>query len=423
MDLALFQISLGEAVDRETRSTSALGGGASGRANRHRDGEPAARRRNPTANSVNLDFLRAYAVILVVGFHLAKFFNWRFGKVRVTDFGLLGVMLFFVHTTLVLMFSFERQRASGNALLFAPFMIRRIFRIYPLAILVVVCAYLFRIPSDLYFGGFGLLHQSPPNLFANLLLIQNVTLQKANPGVLWSLPLELQMYVALPALFLFASRVKSPWGAIVLWWLAVALWYAVGCSTGMLPLSDGRIRSPIEALLKFTRFTPCFLPGIVAYKLWHAPRALPAWGWPIFLALCSVAFMWISGTQPIETGWFLCFAIGLGACGFREMQNSPLTWATQRVARYSYGIYLVHYFAIWLAFDASRRLNIGSRIAIFLGVLAGLSALLYQAVEAPLIAVGIRWSERMKNRTQSARPAARLAATATRATSCQAGSL
>ena len=71
--------------------------------------------------SFNLDFLRSVAVLLVIGFHLAKLFNWQFGRLRVTDFGLLGVMLFFVHTTVALMFSLERparefERATVPAL-------------------------------------------------------------------------------------------------------------------------------------------------------------------------------------------------------------------------------------------------------------------------------------------------------------------
>src|ERR1019366_7835729 len=130
--------------------------------------------------------------------------------------------------------------------------------------------------------GFDLLHQTAGNLAANLLLIQNVTRQKANPGPLWSLPLELQMYLVLPGLFLFASRVKSSWAMIAFWWTTVALWFSVGLSTGLLPLSEGGLRSPVEALLKFTRFAPCFLPGIVAYKLWRQPRRLPGFIWPVF---------------------------------------------------------------------------------------------------------------------------------------------
>jgi peptidoglycan/LPS O-acetylase OafA/YrhL len=368
-----------------------------------------------TANSRNLDLLRSFAVLLVVGFHLAKFFNWHFETLRVTDFGMLGVMLFFVHTTLVLMFSLERQSAGSNASLFVPFNVRRCFRIYPLAILLVTFTFLFHIPSDLQFGGFNLLHQTATNFFANLLLIQNVTRQKANPGILWSLPLELQMYLVLPALFLFASRVKSSWAMIAFWWSSVALWFAVGLATGMLPLSEGGIRSPAEALLKFTRFAPCFLPGVVAFKLWRRPRFLPAPSWPVFLALCCVAFLWLSGSQPIETGWFICFAIGLGVCFFQEMRENPLTRLTKRIARYSYGIYLFHYFAIWIGFAVCQSLNVGLQIVIFGAVLVSLSVLLYHTVEAPLIAAGVKVSQKLMHGSfargvngHSAKPAAQI---------------
>jgi len=353
---------------------------------------------DPAAMSLNLDFLRSSAVLLVVGFHLVKFFNGRIGSLRVTDFGLLGVMLFFVHTTLVLMFSLERQTRKSNAPLFWPFMVRRCFRIYPLAILVVTCAYLLRIPSDLQFGGFALLHQSFGNLIANLLLIQNVTLQKANPGPLWSLPLEIQMYVILPLLFFFVVRLKSYWGVILFWWLFVALWFSLGFTTGMLPLSEGGIRSPAEALLKFTRFVPCFLPGIVAYKLWPRPRLLPGFLWPVFLLLCCAAFVLFSGSQPIQTGWFICFAIGSGACLFRELSENVATRLARVIARYSYGIYLVHYFAIWLAFAICRQMNFGLQIAIFIATLASLPVLLYYTVESPLIATGMQLSEKLRAR-------------------------
>ncbi len=350
-----------------------------------------------TANSRNLDLLRSFAVLLVVGFHLAKLFNWKLEILRVTDFGLLGVMFFFVHTTLVLMFSLERQSASLGKSLFLPFMARRCFRIYPLAILVVAFVFLFRIPSDLQFGKFNLLHQSAGNVVANVLLVQNVMLQKANPGVLWSLPLEIQMYVALPALFLFVSRVKSPWAVVALWWIAVGLWFSVGLASGMLPLSQGSIRSPAEALLKFTRFAPCFLPGLIAYKFWRRARILPWWLWPIFLALCSGTFLWLSGSRPIETGWFICFGLGMCASLFQEIPRNGIAWMAERVARYSYGIYLIHYLALWLGFVVCRRLNVGLQAAVFALLLVSLPVILYHTVEAPLITVGVRVSEKFKH--------------------------
>jgi peptidoglycan/LPS O-acetylase OafA/YrhL len=359
-------------------------------------GRPAPFESRPES-SVKLDLLRSFAVLLVVGFHLAKFFNWRVAAVRVTDFGLLGVMFFFVHTTLVLLFSLERQKAESGGQLFFPFMARRCFRIYPLAILVVTFVYVFRIPSDLQFGSFHLLRQTPANFLANVLLMQNVTRQSANPGVLWSLPLELQMYLVLPALFGFSLRMKSWWIALALWCAVVALWLAAGTITAVLPLSEAGIRSPWEALLKFTRFVPCFLPGVVAYKLWRRPGFLPAATWPVFLGLCCAAFLWISGSQPVETGWFLCLAIGLGVGLFREMPANWLARMAKRIARYSYGIYLLHYFAIWMAFVVCRTLNAWIQIAVFAGVLLCLSAALYHAVEAPMIQAGIRLSRQFRS--------------------------
>ena len=348
----------------------------------------------PAAISFNLDFLRSAAILLVVGFHLAKLFNWQSGNFRMTDFGLLGVMLFFVHTTLVLMFSLERQRAQSDAPLFLPFMIRRCFRIYPLAMLVVFLAYVFRIPSDLQFGRFDLLHQNSGNLISNLFLIQNIARQKANPGPLWSLPLEIQMYLILPLLFLFVSHLKSSWSMILIWFSVVALWFSVGFSTGMLPLSEGGFRSPVEALLKFTRFAPCFLPGIVAYKLWRRPRLLPGFLWPVFLLACCVVFVLFSGSQPIQTGWFVCFGIGLGGCLFRELNENLVTRLARGIARYSYGVYLLHYFAIWFGFVFCRNLNFGLQIAIFAATLASFAIFLYHTVESPLIARGVKFSER-----------------------------
>src|SRR5258708_912482 len=113
----------------------------------------------PGEMSFNLDFLRSASVLLGVGFHFAKLFDWQFVMLRVTDIGLTGVMLYFVYSPLVLLFSSHRRRARWLAPLFLPFMVGRCFRIYPMVILAVTFVYVFRIPTDLQFGRFDLLHQ------------------------------------------------------------------------------------------------------------------------------------------------------------------------------------------------------------------------------------------------------------------------
>ena len=347
-----------------------------------------------TNTSANLDALRAVAVLLVVGFHIARILNWESGSVRVTDFGLLGVMLFFVHTTLVLMFSLERQRARTAGPLFLRFMVRRIFRIYPLSVLVVLGVYVFNIPSELGVGRMNLLHQTPFNLISNVLLIQNITLQTANPGPLWSLPLELQMYVVLPALFILSSRVKSTGPIIGLWCSAVAVWLTTGFASGLYPLTGGTFRSPVEIVLKGTQFVPCFLPGVIAYKLWHRSRPFPGYAWPVYLLSCCGIFMLTSGKEPIQAGWFICVAVGVGLCFFGEMQTAVVCKPAHLIAKYSYGIYLLHYFALWTGFVVCRQAPMALRCVVFAATLVTLSVTLYHAVEAPMIALGVRVSER-----------------------------
>src|SRR5437899_9089949 len=99
-------------------------------------------------DSPNLDFLRANAVLMVLAFHvLGSFGIRRAGPFNLEAMGQLGVLLFFVHTSFVLMLSLERQVAQyGQRRLFLVFMARRLFRIYPLSIFVVGAIALFRLP-------------------------------------------------------------------------------------------------------------------------------------------------------------------------------------------------------------------------------------------------------------------------------------
>lgn len=64
------------------------------------------------------------------------------------------------------------------------------------------------------------LHQTVGDILSNFLLVQNLTGAKPYPTVLWSLPLELQMYLFLPALYLLAKRIHAV-GLLAIWVLSV----------------------------------------------------------------------------------------------------------------------------------------------------------------------------------------------------------
>jgi peptidoglycan/LPS O-acetylase OafA/YrhL len=131
----------------------------------------------------------------------------------------LGVLLFLVHTALVLMMSIERLGLSGRSL-YASFAVRRICRIYPLAISCVIVVVLFRIPPTTWsayeWAGW-------PAILSNVFLTQNLTQSLSVNGVLWSLPFEIQMYAILPLLFGWALRFPRLRAMYALWLVAVPI--------------------------------------------------------------------------------------------------------------------------------------------------------------------------------------------------------
>lgn len=141
--------------------------------------------RSPMGSSAspNLDPLRSLAVLMVLFDHLCRhYYRDYVGIFGVADIGTFGVLLFFVHTSLVLMQSMQRSRLTGVNLI-KSFYLRRFFRIYPLSILTVLAA----VALHLHANGRGIVfgHRPQPlELASNLLLVQNLTYSDSIVGPL-----------------------------------------------------------------------------------------------------------------------------------------------------------------------------------------------------------------------------------------------
>ena len=313
--------------------------------------------------SANLDLLRSLAVLMVLFDHLTRHFHSRFD-----DVGIFGVLLFFVHTALVLMYSMKRSHLTGAALI-RDFYIRRFFRIYPLSILAVLTA----VALHLHAGRQGLSiapRPGPLELVSNLFLVQNLTYSTSIIGPLWSLPIEVQMYLVLPFLFLWKKRSL---------WMLLALWLACGVL--------GHFPQTIPALGWFTLllFIPNFLPGIMAFTL-RERRWAPSWLWPVFILLLAALYFWIPSRRM---GAGACLLLGLAIPQFKEITFAPLKFIVNRIATYSYGIYLGHSFFIWYA------LTVHNSWILFWLMWLIIPAVLYHAFERPAIEVGRKFAEKM----------------------------
>jgi peptidoglycan/LPS O-acetylase OafA/YrhL len=287
------------------------------------------------------------------------------------------VYLFFVHTSLVLMLSLERQQAKSPDLLAATFYIRRFFRIYPLSILAVVCVTLFSIPAK-NVAGFWTIAQQPPqafNIASNLALVMNLTGSIPIIGQLWSLPLEVQMYVLLPPLF-FVARRFGPKAILLLWGLATI------CASVLLV-----VEFPSSWRLSLAQYLPDFLPGILAYTLWRSRPHLPSWLW--LPGLIAWSALYYSFFHIHKTQWLFCLAVGLAIPRFHQVSNRWLVSAGHYIAKFSYGIYLSHVFCLWLAFNAIRA-PFALQVSIWLAALVAIPVAAFYWLEAPAICAGIR---------------------------------
>jgi peptidoglycan/LPS O-acetylase OafA/YrhL len=331
------------------------------------------------ALSPNLDLLRAVAVLCVFVSHLLDVFGIRsFGSL-----GRVGVIIFFVHTSLVLMGSLERlqQDAGSKWQLVTGFWCRRFFRIYPLSILFVVLIAMFRIPGEL-----GAVYEwiGWRALLSNLALTQNLTYDNNILGVLWTLPLEVQMYVMLPGLYL-AVRDKRRYVSLGLWVVSVVLALVVPA---------------ISERLDVFRYGPCFTSGIVAYDLIRSRRwrwKLPAWVWPIGIAAAILLFGPHDNVHlglKIERAWGVSLLLGVLYANVREGSYGVVRPVLHWIAEHSYGIYLSHTIVMGFAFYTLSGAPMWVRIIVLIVGSIGVPALLYAAVEKPLILIGGRVARR-----------------------------
>jgi len=329
----------------------------------------------PEGVSANLDVLRAIAVLLVLAQHLCQRMHVEhIGWATTTSLGLFGVLLFFVHTSLVLMYSMERSRLSGTLLL-KDFYIRRVFRIYPLSILAVAVAVALHLESDIN-GTAGLSYGPLPGkmaILSQVFLVQNLVHVKSIVNVLWSLPFEVQMYFFLPFLFVWVQRKRAFWLLLTLWTVSLlAAWV------------QPRVRALDHAPL--LRFVPCFLPGIIAFAM-PGNRKLSSSLWPLFILGLAAAFT-INPVLPM--GWALCLFLGLLIPFFLETQNQSIRIISNRIATYSYGIYVSHQFCIWFALGVLAARPLWLRLGVLSASLVVLPILLYHGIEKPMIQLGKR---------------------------------
>jgi peptidoglycan/LPS O-acetylase OafA/YrhL len=328
----------------------------------------------------NLDILRCIAVLSVVADHLGIALAPPSLRYTVTTLGRFGVLLFFVHTSLVLMSSLERQgQATGWV---GAFYIRRVLRIYPLAIATVCLALVVHIPASIPEPGIYQPYADPSltTIVTNLLLVQDLAGAHNIQAPFWSLPIEVQMYVFLPLCFLIARR---SWKAMAI--LFAGFLAAYGAVSGAILPGLWRL----DVFL----FGPCFLAGITAYYLLRKKVSRPLPSQALFL-LIGVSFstlliMHATDATPARN-WIPCLLVGILLPTLRDANESRFTKIAKTICTYSFGIYLLHVPVMWLVFTQMPDLPLAIQLVLFTGILGLLCFGAYYVVEKPGTELGKR---------------------------------
>ena len=307
---------------------------------------------------------------------------YRYGGVAprfaifVDNFGVGGVLFFFVHTALVLLMSMQRTRSTHLTL---GFYIRRAFRIYPLCwtcIILVLVTGLTDVAHE------KIVQMGWRGILVNLALVQNIIRYPNIEMPLWSLPWEVQMYLFLPAFYFLMKKYDRVYVPIAMWFGATIL--AVTFTALNVPRA-----------FHGTIFPPMFIGGMIAYRLLGQVRArFPSFLWPwVILGFMLVRCLLLDGV-PIDTARnaavnaTICLFLGLGIPLFAEVQSPRLRWAAHQIAKYSYGIYLLHIPSLAFVFKYLPSLPLPLKMGAFIVITGSASVVTFHLIEDPLIQVG-----------------------------------
>jgi peptidoglycan/LPS O-acetylase OafA/YrhL len=345
-----------------------------------------------------LDGLRCLSIVAVVWHHTASGVFERFWPA--TRLGFLGVDLFFEISGFLIVTILLRERDATGSISLRRFYARRALRIFPLYYgLLGVCALLYFVVRP---------HTPNAVAFRNdlpflLTYLTNWFHASGLLGITWSLSAEEQFYLLWPAVEKWLARFSM---YVLLGVIAVSQIIHFHLLDPQLQRWFGW--SPDEpGMLRETTFTPICL-GVLLAHLLHDPRAYariarwlgaricaPFW-LMVLILLCNVLRGDLRGWGRLSVHITVFFL--LASCVVREDNGLAkiLMWRpVARVGILSYGIYLLHPFAMDFARRGLNLVKSDSAVVYFLATLAvavGLAELSYRFYETPFLRMKIKFS-------------------------------
>jgi peptidoglycan/LPS O-acetylase OafA/YrhL len=320
----------------------------------------------------DIQALRGIAVLVVVIFH---------ARLGIVDGGYLGVDIFFVISGFLITSMIKSQVEAGS-FRFSEFYFRRAKRLLPAAYLTFAVTALF---SVFLLTG-NELRQFADQLFGAVTFTANIVLMRQGSYFggdadlkpllhTWSLSIEEQYYLVMPALLYFLPR---------RWWLGMIV--AVIALSFALCLGIGLWRPDIAFYVFPTRAWEMGLGSLGAFIIGRPATlklAIPLF-WPSLALLCLLPFFPFGGFHPGLDALLACTATLIIILRAHPLLNSAITRPLAFVGDFSYSLYLVH----WPLFALATNMWVGELPTWFktVGIFASmiLAWMQYHFVEDPV---------------------------------------
>ncbi len=357
-----------------------------------------------SARNHGLDTLRALAIVFVVLHHYVLFVSRKSTFGWVGDIGWVGVDLFFALSGYLIGNQIFAALRSEDGLSLPRFYARRLLRTLPNFYVVLALYFLWP-----WFRGSA----SMPPLWEFLTFTQNVNLE---PGTAfshaWSLCIEEQFYMLLPALALLIAglRLRLRWSWVLIG-LAVAGGMLVRSQMWQEHVGAGQSFDYFKYIYYSTlcRFDELLAGVALALVRNYHPalwQRMTAHGNAVLAAGCALAgvtfWLFLDHRQGYGITVFgfpmLALAFGLlilSALSDKSVLRAVKVPGAQSIALWSYAIYLTHKQLCILAREPLQKMGYGPESAVAITAMVVISVgsgwVLYQCVERPFMWVRARY--------------------------------
>lgn len=264
-----------------------------------------------------LDALRGIGALCVLIFHYSTRFHELFPQAAHVPFSFPGgnyrVLLFFTISGFAIFFTLDRIATVAD------FVVNRFARLYP----AYLVAMLLTLGIE-YLAHATQLLVGPGAILANMTMLQGFAFLPEVDGAYWTLTVEIAFYFCMIAIWKFAG-VQRLEPVLAGWLLVRWLFWAW-------PDMPERI-----IMLLVLRYTPFFVIGMLAYRVWRGQRSLAQQAPYAALALLSIATM-ETWDVAVVGGVLLIAFVALIHGHLRFLALRPLVW----LGGISYSFYLIH---------------------------------------------------------------------------------